>query len=193
LSTQSPQQYPSNPYSPQSTLGPPNKPVGTTTASGGGGWKWLIIILGIGGVGLIACCGACGGFTYFGFETAKKMIKDAPPYKMAMEKVRESPEVKDKIGQPITDEINFSKGAQTNQNNNVGNMNFTIDIKGPNGAASVKVSASTEGQNKWDLDDCTVTFADGSSVNLAGSDEAAPTTEVEGSERKEEGEPATAP
>jgi hypothetical protein len=184
LSTQSPQQYPNNPYSPQATLGPPNKPVGTTTSSGGGGWKWLVIILGIGGLGIVACCGVCAGFGYFGLN----VIKTQPPYTMAMAKVRESAEVNDKIGQPIEDSISFNdQGMKFNDRGQEGDAHLSINIKGPKGSGVVSVDA-TKKAGTWTLDECTVTFSDGTTQTLVGGaekTEAAP-AESETEEMKEE-------
>lgn len=159
------QQYPTNPYSAQATLGPPNNPTGKPASSGGGGgWKWLFVIFGIGGLGLVACCGACGGLAYFGMNA----IKQIPPYQMAMTKVRESVEVNDKIGNPIEDSIVYN-GLQLNDKGQTGDARFDIEIKGPNGAGTVSVR-STKRAGQWVLDDCTVTFADGTSKQLADAE-----------------------
>lgn len=163
MSSSSPQ-YPTNPYSAQATLGPPNSPTGKP-AGGGGGWKWLFIIFGIGGLGLVACCGACGGLAYFGMNAIKQM----PPYQMAMTKVRESVEVNEKIGNPIEDSIVYN-GLQINDKGQTGDARFDIELKGPNGTGTVAVKSTKQG-GTWVLDDCTVTFADGTSKQLANAAE----------------------
>lgn len=179
------QQYPTNPYSAQATLGPPNKPTGTTTGSGGGGgWKWLIIIFGIFGMGALACCGICGGVIYFGANA----IKYAPPYQEALAKVRESVEVKDKIGNPIED-TPILQGTESKFENGNQSMHFAFKAKGPNGEATVVVDASGRGKD-WTLHKCTVTFADGTTQELGdpstAEDEAAPSADADAGEMKEE-------
>jgi hypothetical protein len=173
------QQYPTNPYSAQATLGPPNGPPGKPVRSGGGGWKWLFIIFGIGGLGLVACCGICGGIAYFGAN----MIKYAPPYQQSLAKVRESVEVKDKIGNPIED-TPILEGTKSNFNNGNQEMQFSYKAKGPNGEATVFVDASGRG-NDWTLHKCTVTFADGTTLDLSDPPTAEGDTPAEG-----EAEPA---
>ncbi len=183
MSSTTPQQYPANPYSPQSTLGPPNKPTGTP-AAGGGGWKWLWIILGIGGFGLVACCGMCGGIVYFSMNA----IKQSQPYQMAMTKVRENVDVKEKLGDPIEDSINFSAAPQNKPYRKGGlNMRFGVSVKGPKGNATVTVDAS-EQDGKWVLYDCTITYPDGSTQQLADApvEEANTPDEEAGGEMKEE-------
>jgi hypothetical protein len=184
LSSSNPTQYPPNPYSPQATLGPPNKPTGVATgSSSGGGWKWLLIILGIGGMGMIACCGVCGGAFYFMMSA----IEQTEPYKLAMEKVRESVEVDEKIGNPIEDSAGFNNQS-TEQDFATGSarMRFGINIKGPKGAGSVSVSATKDG-DQWTLRDCTVTFPDGTKQQLAEepSSEAEADSEDQSEEMKE--------
>lgn len=176
------QQYPTNPYSPQSTLGPPTNPPGKPT-SGGGGWKWLFIIFGIGGLGLVACCGICGGLIYFGANA----IRYAPPYQQALAKVRESVEVKDKIGNPIED-TPILQGTESRFVNGDQEMHFSFKAKGPNGEATVVVDASGKGKD-WKLHKCTVTFADGTTQELgdpAAESEAPPPPDGEEGEMKED-------
>lgn len=102
-------------------------------------------------------------------------IKQMPPYQMAMTKVRESVEVNEKIGNPIEDSIVYN-GLQLNDKGQTGDARFDIELKGPNGTGTVAVRSTKQG-GTWVLDDCTVTFADGTTQQLASvpSVEATPT------------------
>lgn len=164
MSSHNPPQYPSNPYSPQATLGgaAPSKPAG----GGGGGWKWLIILLGLGGLGILGCCGLCGGVVYFSMT----MIKEAPPYKMAMAKVRENPDVNEKLGNPIEDSINFSDGGMDyHDEGDEGNARLTINLKGPKGVGVATVNAKKTGGD-WTITECTVRYPDGTMHEIVSSE-----------------------
>jgi hypothetical protein len=113
-------------------------------------------------------------------------LKQAPPYQTAIAKIRADETVKEKVGESLQDEFLLNEGFQFNDHGSSGNANFELNLKGDKGTAKAHITAKKDGQD-WKLEVCKVTFADGTSVDLAGG-EAASSEDASG-EMKEEGEP----
>jgi hypothetical protein len=88
----------------------------------------------------------------------------AEPFVVAMAAVVKSPEVTDKLGEPIE-----MSGMPTNFNikeeNDGGSASIDFAIKGPKGTATVHTEATRAG-GKWTTTVLEVNFSDGTSVDL---------------------------
>jgi hypothetical protein len=105
-------------------------------------WKWL---LPVGCLVPLMCCGGFGAVTYFGVTT---MIQSSVPFKEAMEKVNQSPEVAKLIGTPASPTIGVS--GNFNETNGSGTADFTVPLKGKKGAGTLHVVAHATG-GKWEF------------------------------------------
>ena len=161
----------------------PNQP----GPSSGGGSSVLAIVLIVGGVILLACAGICGGCLYVagkGASAAKQSIEEglkqmqlAAAYAATEAAVRENEQVKARLGEPVTTETPY-------QRQNTGDLKpagetFQFDIKGPNGKAIVSAIATASGKDSpFKVTKITVTFADGSVVDVAPPSEQFDPTEL---------------
>lgn len=144
-----------------------------------GGSNVLMILLVIAGVVLLACAGVCGGCLFIGQRAAKEMEKGAgefantlqltPAYAAAQNAVSSDPQVAGRLGGPITT-------TSTPQRQGSGNLKatgetFQFDIQGPKGTGIVSGIATADGTN-WRATKITVTFSDGSVVDVPAPDDA---------------------
>ena len=68
-------------------------------------------------------------------------LKSSEPYKLALKKVRQNPEVVKRLGEPIED--GFVPVGEVNIENDRGSANLFFDVTGPNGTAHVMSQAQT--------------------------------------------------
>ena len=97
----------------------------------GRNWKWfvpLVIVLPI-----VVCCGGITAIVGGVFG----MIKSSEPYKHALAQAQTNPQVTAALGTPI--EAGFFAGGNINLNNNDGDANLVIPVKGPKGSGTVVV------------------------------------------------------
>ena len=97
-------------------------------------WKWfvpLVIVLPI-----IVCCGGITAIVGGVFG----MIKSSEPYKHALATAQSNPQVIAALGTPV--EAGFMAGGTLNVNNNNGNAELVIPVKGPKGSGVISVSAT---------------------------------------------------
>ena len=115
---------------PPGSAPPPARPRGWF----GRNWKWfvpLVIVL-----PLIVCCGGITAIVGGVFG----MIKSSEPYKHALATAQANPQVIAALGTPV--EAGFMAGGTINVNNNNGNAELVIPIKGSKGSGVVSVSAT---------------------------------------------------
>ena len=143
----------------------------------GGGTSVLVIVLVILGVLVVVCGGACAGCFYFvgksasvvqkGLEEGFKFVQLAAAYSEANEAVWKNQQVIDRLGEPIEPvEVTplfrhegkgpLKKSGET----------FQFDVKGPKGTGIVSVVATGDDENIFHPAKITVTFGDGSVVDV---------------------------
>lgn len=101
----------------------------------------------------------CGGFVF----TLMRGIGGSEPATMAFDLVQKSPEVTDRLGEPL--EKGFVTTGNISVNNGGGDAKLDFSISGPQGDAQVHVEAARFG-GVWDLKTVEVTFEDGTSIDL---------------------------
>ena len=137
----------------------------TPRKSSGTPWVMIFGIIGALMLGGLVCC---GGMMFFGARAGIAMFK--APIDATIVAMEADQEVAQKLGTPI--ESTSSVGVENYQNNNNnGNATVNFTAKGPNGTATVRGDVDLTAGN-WTAKDITVTFSDGSSVNLPRSDAA---------------------
>lgn len=116
------------------------------------GCLWIIGLISV--LVVIGCIALCLGV----FTLVLSMGKE--PYQMAIARVTQDPEVKEKLGEPIEVASWFPQGS-VSVTNDQGDANLTFQIRGPKGKASVNVVARRI-SGKWGLTSLDVTYPDGS-------------------------------
>jgi hypothetical protein len=86
----------------------------------------LMIVLIIGGLIVLLCCGACGGCFYFGLGQTNKVRDEV------MRKVSASQAVKDALGEPLTPSTMPSNISVVNDQ-----VTIDFDVTGPQGSGKV--------------------------------------------------------
>ena len=143
-----------------------------------GGSNVLVILLVIGGIVLLACAGLCGGCVILGQRAAKEIEKGAgefattiqlaPAYGAAEAAVTSDPQVTARLGEPI-ETTSIPKRQGSGDLKTTGET-FQFDIQGPKGTGIVSGIATADGTN-WRPTKITVTFSDGSTVDVKPLDE----------------------
>lgn len=110
----------------------------------GVGCGCLVLILG--------CGGLCGGI----FFSVVAALTNSDAYKMALERVRQEPEVMEAFGGSI--EPGRMVMGSINVENQSGNATITIPITGPKGSGTIDVSATKQG-GVWHVDSLAVTHS----------------------------------
>lgn len=128
---------------------------------------WLLL-LGIPLFLLLGCVGICAGI--FGWTAYQ--VYNAPPYKMAMEKVINDPQVKGRLGTPVRVTSHLLSG-EINEENDRGNANFGFVVEGPRGEARVHAVAQRI-DGEWGLTSLTVTYPNGERQQIDVSDTGGP-------------------
>jgi hypothetical protein len=117
--------------------------------------KWLKVLLGVVLVLVVLVVGAW--FVFFGAK------RSSEPYRMALEKIQQDPEVQDRLGDPIRDGW-FPMGRITGEDGRE-TARFNFSVSGPNGAANVStVARRIEGV--WGLTTLDLMFADGRRLSI---------------------------
>ncbi|NUQ66028.1 MAG: hypothetical protein HUU20_26505 [Pirellulales bacterium] len=121
-------------------------------------WLWAVP------VGCLAMVLGCGGCCLGVFGTALYALKSSPPYQMALEKVRTSPQVIEELGEPI-EEAGWFPTGNVNVKNGGGDALLDFDVAGPKGRAHVQARARRI-NGEWGLTTVEVTLADGKRIPL---------------------------
>ncbi len=126
----------------------------------GRNWLWFVptvIVLPI-----LLCAGCFGGI----FFSVVAAIKGSDAYKLALERVQQSPDVQAQLGEPITDATVLPMG-NIQFTNGEGTADMFFSVKGPKGSANVVVEAETTA-GAWHFDKLEVTCdADGTKIDLS--------------------------
>lgn len=131
-------------------------------------WLWFVPMIII---GPFLLCAGCGGLIAF---TVISAIKGSDAYKLALERVQQSPDVQAQLGEPITDATPFPTG-NVSSSNGEGSALIFMRVAGPKGAANVVIEAEETG-HVWHFDKLEVTVdADGARIDL--SDEHVPSAD----------------
>lgn len=120
----------------------------------------LVVTLLVAVIGIVLCAGVGAVFFTFGVRSIKNMA----PYKMSLEQAEKSPQVIQRLGEPIEDDT-WLPQFQVNVHNNQGSATVYFQVKGPKGRAHVHSKARLI-DGDWGLTELTVTFADGQRVEL---------------------------
>ena len=104
-------------------------------------WKWFVPT---GCLSLIIIAGAFVATLFFGITS---IMKDYDAYKGAMTEVQQNKLVKEKLGEPI--ESDGMVSGSINVNNDAGNCDIQIPIKGSKGTGTVFVVATKRGKWKY--------------------------------------------
>ena len=130
--------------------------------------RWLLIGLPV--LLFCLCCGGpVGGFVAIFFGVFG-LLKSAEPYQHAVATAKADPRVIEAIGEPIEEGM-FPSGS-INYSGASGEAELTIPISGPNGAASIHVSARKMG-GPWEYNTLEVFITQtGERINLNIPDDA---------------------
>ena len=145
--------------------------------SGGGGTSVLVIVLVILGVLVVVCGGLCAGCFYMvgksatvvqkGIEEGVKFVQLAAAYREANLAVMNNEQVLDRLGEPIEP----VEASQLFRHEGTGPLKksgetFQFDVKGPKGTGIVSVVATADADNVFHPAKITVTFSDGTVVDV---------------------------
>ncbi|MCC7085523.1 MAG: hypothetical protein IT427_11000 [Pirellulales bacterium] len=117
-------------------------------------WKWvapLLVLLVIIGVGLVLA-----------WPILQPWFHER--YAASLKEIRESPQVIEKLGEPIEPTRILPGGSITMQGDR-GEASFNFDVKGPKGTAKVS-SRSRYMDGRWDFNQLELTFDDNSRLDL---------------------------
>ena len=118
-------------------------------------WLLWIGLLGVFLVGVPVAC--CGGLAFWGFGMA------AAPLDAAEQALEADPRVTEKLGTPIKrDEFKITDFESANGSGTAG---LDTNFSGPNGTAKVE-GPMRQAAGAWSVEQLTVTFDDGSSIEL---------------------------
>ncbi|GAB4129781.1 MAG: hypothetical protein Kow0040_06480 [Thermogutta sp.] len=116
----------------------------------------LVVVLAI-----LLCAGIFLGVGVLG-------MRSLSPYKTALQKVQNDPQVREKLGEPIEAASWIPMGSVKVENNS-GSANLTFKVRGPKGQAEVNVIGRMIA-GTWGLTTLTVTYPDGTRQELDVSD-----------------------
>lgn len=127
---------------PPANYPPQPPPISGPIQQGGSNKKW--IFWGCGGcLGLLVIGGIAA---FFIFKGIIGLLEKSPPYQDGLAKAQGSAEVKAALGEPI--QADGMVSGNINYNNDAGNADLTVPIKGPKGTATLVIkSAKAPGQN----------------------------------------------
>lgn len=114
-------------------------------------WIWMLVAGCV--LVLVLLVTLIGGAIVLGFN----MMKRADAYQMAMERLRATPAVVEKLGQPI--EEGWYASGQIHISGPDGTASLEFPVHGPSGSASVYVRA-TRASGQWTLDELVVEIED---------------------------------
>jgi hypothetical protein len=145
--------------------------------SGGGGTSVLVIVLVILGVLVVVCGGVCAGCFYLvgksatvvqkGIEEGVKFVQLTVAYKEANLAVMNDEQVTGRLGEPIepVEATSLFRHEGTGPLKKSGET-FQFDVKGPKGTGIVSVVATGDNENNFHPAKITVTFTDGTVVDV---------------------------
>jgi Cytochrome oxidase complex assembly protein 1 len=120
---------------------------------------------------ILLCAGSCGGIFYLVFS----MLRDSQPYQMALARLRENPEVIQRLGEPVEDATWYPSG-QIRMQGAQGFAQFEMKIAGPRGKADAYVEATADA-GEWTIKRLRVVFSDGWRIELLADTPSPPEVE----------------
>lgn len=116
---------PENPFDSQQF-----SPQQNASTSGGGAWKWILGILGVGGLLMVlVCCGGGIGLVGFGMNIVEEDLKN---------QLRDHPEIQEHIGEITKFDVNFIKSTANNDDDV-----FVYDVEGAKGSAELTIGSES--------------------------------------------------
>jgi hypothetical protein len=164
--------------------GPGQKPRGWWSRN----WKWFVPTLFF--CMILICCGGPLGFIYMAFS----QLYHSEAYKMTMQKINSSEELKQEMGEPIDNVFNPPPSFRMEENaDGRGELDARWEIAGPKGRGRAHVIARMM-DNKWEIVMIEVMLPGGKKVILhdEGGGNVAPPFTPPGAGEKNRG-PATPP
>src|SRR6218665_85638 len=132
----------------------------------GRNWPWVIPV---GCLGLLLSCG-CLGALFAGL--ALKSFSDTPVFTESVARAKQSPEVREALGEPIeTSWLGQQMNIKTH--NDEGPAQLTIPLKGPRGEGMLRVKA-TKTEGNWRFQTLRVDVPDRAPINLLDTPSAEP-------------------
>lgn len=131
----------------------------------GSGCGCITAVLAVIGLAVVLAILLCAGI---GLGVGVFGMRALPPYRMALQKVQNDPQVREKLGEPVESASWIPLGNFTIENNS-GSAQLTFKVRGPKGRAEVNVNGRMIAGN-WGLTTLTVTYPDGTRQELDVSD-----------------------
>src|SRR6266850_5472273 len=119
----------------------------------------LFIVLVLLGIGVAAA-------VYYGYRYAEKTLKSSEAYTVAVNALKENPEVRDKLGE-ITD-TGFPLGAFSQNGDGSGDAAFTMSVQGSKGTGHYTVELKRR-NSVWKLESGTLRLSNGDIIQVAES------------------------
>lgn len=121
----------------------------------------IILIVGI----ILVLIGlAVAGAIYYGYRYAENALKSSEAYTVAVTALKESPEVKDKLGE-ITD-TGFPIGAFSQNSDGSGDAAFTMSVQGSKGTGRYGVALKRR-NSVWKIENGNVRLPNGDIIDVA--------------------------
>ncbi len=120
----------------------------------------ILLILGIILVLLLAAVGAA---IYFGYGALEKKLKSSEAYTVAVQALRDNPEVQDKLGE--IQETGFPLGAYTTNSDGSGDAAFVMKVTGSKTTSQYKVEMRRS-NNVWKIVKGDLSLANGEVIDI---------------------------
>jgi TonB family protein len=120
----------------------------------------IVLILGI---ILVLLLGAVGAAIYFGYGALEKKLKSSEAYTLAVQALKENPEVQDKMGE--IQETGFPLGAYTQNDQGSGDAAFVMSVKGAKASGQYQVEMKRSG-GVWRIVTGKVRLANGETIDV---------------------------
>ncbi|MCU1265936.1 MAG: TonB family C-terminal domain protein [Acidobacteria bacterium] len=118
----------------------------------------LVIILALLGAGI-------GAAIYYGYRAAEKALKTSEPYIMAVDALKQSSAVKERLGD--IEETGFPLGAFSTDASGSGKAAFVMSVKGTKGTGQYQVDL-TRTNSVWHINTAIVRTPDGHTIPVVG-------------------------
>ena len=131
----------------------------------------IILILGI---ILVLLLGAVAAAIYFGYGALEKKLKSSEAYTVAVQALKDNPEVQEKLGE--IQETGFPLGAYTQNSNGSGDAAFVMSVTGSKATGQYKVEMRRS-NSVWKVVKGDLTLANGEVIDIA--DRSGPDTDFD--------------
>jgi hypothetical protein len=113
---------------------------------------WLWILLGVGGVVGLACCGGVAGMVWFGMNIVAQEVAD---------QVRDNEKFREHIGELKEISADFTATAAKDESDT-----FVYRVKGDKGSGVLTVKQTTDDDGKEVIEEATLRLPDGKQVQI---------------------------